>query len=319
MTAQTTTATRCEDDAGSTADDLLISIVIPVYNDPEGVRETLGALTDQTYEHYEVVVVDNCSTDETRSVAADFAERHDRVTLLDERHDQSSYAARVRGIRYASGDVFAFIDADMTVEPDWLETAVDRMIEDRLDYMACDVRLYTPGEEGLIGKYNRLNGFPIRRYVSTFHFAPTCCLFVRREVIETVGPFDTRFVSSGDREFGHRVHAAGFRLGYADDVPMYHPTRTSLRSLLTKAVRIGRGKQQMREYYPDRYGHPGLMVFYPGLYSPVPPSMLETAFDGWETLSTTEQVVFYLITYLLKLANAYGSVREAVDRATGRN
>lgn len=296
-----------------------VSVIVPVYNDPEGVRVTLESLTEQTYANYEIVVVDNRSTDETRDIAADFAERFDTVTVLDERREQSSYAARVRGMRYASGDVFAFIDADMTVERDWLDSAIERMEDERVDYMACNVQLYTSGEESFIGKYNRLNGFPIDRYISTFHFAPTCCLLVRREVIESVGTFDTRFVSSGDREFGHRVHAAGFDLGYADDVPMYHPTRTTLKSLVKKAIRIGRGKQQMRQYYPDRYGHPALMVFYPGLYTPTPPGQLESAFRGWDRLDASEKVVFYLLTYGLKLANAYGSVREAVEQALGRD
>ncbi|WP_254538927.1 glycosyltransferase [Halomarina litorea] len=316
MTAQLTGAPARTDER-QTTDTLFVSVIVPVYNDPEGVRVTLESLTEQTYGNYEIIVVDNRSTDDTRDVAAEFADRFDTVTVLDERREQSSYAARVRGIRYASGDVFAFIDADMTVERNWLDAAIERMDDDGLDYMACNVQLYTPGEESLVGKYNRLNGFPIDRYISTFHFAPTCCLFVRREVIETVGPFDTRFVSSGDREFGHRVHAAGFDLGYAEDVPMYHPTRTTLSALVKKAVRIGRGKQQLRQYYPERYGNPALIVFYPGLYSPTPPGRLGDVFRGWDRLDTSEKVAFYFLTYGLKLTNAYGTVRETVERFLG--
>lgn len=299
----------------SETDDPLVSVIVPVYNDPEGIRTTLTSLTEQTYGRYEIIVVDNRSTDETRDVAAEFGERFDAVTVLDERRDQSSYAARVRGIRYASGDVLAFIDADMTVEREWLDDAVERMEDAQLDYMGCNVQLYTPGEESLVGKYNRLNGFPVDDYVSDLHFAPTCGLLVRREVFEAVGPFDTRFVSGGDREFGHRVHAAGFDLGYAEDVPMYHPARTTLTSLVRKAVRIGRGKQQMRQYYPDRYGHPVLMLFHPGLYSPTHPEQISSAFRDWDRLDTAEKVVFYLLTYGLKLGNAYGSIREAVEQA----
>ncbi|MFC5973903.1 glycosyltransferase [Halomarina salina] len=293
-----------------------VSVIVPVYNDPDGLRDTLDALTDQTYdrERFEVLVVDNRSLDDTRAVAADYATRHENVHALDERRRQSSYAARVRGIRRARGDVLAFIDADMTVDADWLERAVDRMDEDDLDYMACNVELYAEDGETLASKFNEMNGFPIEKYVSQLHFAPTCCLLVRKEVIDEVGPFDARFVSSGDREFGQRVHDAGFDMGYADDVPMYHPTRTSLKSLVKKAVRIGRGKHQMRRLYPERYGHPKLLLFYPGLYAPELPSQVSSSVSGWDDLDREEKLRFFLFANGLKLARAYGSVREAIER-----
>jgi glycosyltransferase involved in cell wall biosynthesis len=288
-----------------------VSVVVPVYNDAEGLETTLEALLGQTYADYEVLVVDNRSTDETRAIAGRYAERSDRVTVLEERRRQSSYAARVRGIRWAEGDVVAFVDADMTVEADWLERSIDRMLERDLDYMGCRVELYTDGEESLLGAYNRLNGFPVDTYVSELQFAPTCCLLVRREVLETVGPFDTRFVSSGDREFGQRVAAAGFDIGLAEDVPMYHPTRTTLDALVSKAVRVGRGKYQLRQYYPERYGTPALLPVYPGLYTPPSPKRMGDTLRNWEELSTPVQVLFYLLTYALKLAKASGVLREA--------
>jgi glycosyltransferase involved in cell wall biosynthesis len=295
-----------------------VSVIVPVYNDPAGIRTTLDALTAQSYGAYEVLVVDNYSTDETREVAAEYADRVEHVSVLDERRRQGSYAARVRGIRHAEGDVLAFVDADMTVDADWLDRAVETMREDDLDYVGCRVELYTEGEESLLATYNRLNGFPVDSYVSELQFAPTCCLLVRREVVETIGPFDPRFVSSGDREFGQRVAAAGFDIGLAEDVRMYHPTRTTLDSLVSKAVRIGRGKHQLRQYYPDRYGHPLVLPFYPGLYTPPPPGGMDDTLQEWERLDTSVKCLFYLLTYALKLASAYGTVREAAETALNR-
>ncbi|MFD1515781.1 glycosyltransferase [Halomarina rubra] len=297
-----------------------VSVIVPVYNDPEGLRDTLDTLVDQTYERdrYEVLVVDNRSLDETRAVAADYASRHDNVFALDERRRQSSYAARVRGIRRARGDVLAFMDADMTVDADWLERAIERMDGDELDYMACNVELYSEGEETLASKFNRLSGFPIEQYVDDLHFAPTCCLLVRSEVVDEVGPFDVRFVSSGDREFGQRVHDAGFEMGYAEDVSMYHPTRTSLKSLAKKAIRIGRGKHQMRELYPERYGNSKLFVFHPGLYSPELPRHVSRSVGEWDDLDPEEKLRFTLFSNGLKAARAYGTVREAVERIVGK-
>ncbi|WP_254547467.1 glycosyltransferase [Halomarina pelagica] len=314
MTEQSTTA------AGTTAVAAratvpFVSVIVPVYNDPEGLRATLDTLIDQTYpeDHYEILVVDNRSNDGTRAVAQEYAERFDHLTALDERRRQSSYAARTRALHCASGDVVAFIDADMTVDPDWLERVVETMEEDEIDYLACNVRLYSVGEESLAAKFNRLSGFPIEDYVSEFHYAPTCCLVVRREVVDDVGPFDVRFTSSGDREFGHRVYQAGWTLGYAPDIDMYHPTRTTLKALVKKSIRIGRGKNQLRRIYPERYGSSAQLIFNPAIYLPATPGQVRNALRGWDDLSLSEKLLFYALTYLLKLTNAYGAIRDAVE------
>jgi len=299
-----------EADAGPTA-----SVIVPVYNDPDGLEMTLDSLIAQSYptEEHEVLVVDNDSTDGTRELAARYAERHDHVEVLIEDERQSSYAARNTGIERAAGSVIAFVDADMTVPNAWLADVTAEMAAADADYMACDVELYSPGqEESLAAKFNRLSGFPIRRYVERRHFAPTCCLVVRRSVFEDVGLFDDRLVSSGDREFGHRVHDSGCDLHYAPDITMYHPTRSSVRALVSKAVRIGRGTYQLSERYPDRYGSTRELLTNSVTYLPPVPWLLDEALAEWESLPLGQRVGFYLLAAVTSYSRTYGKIREAV-------
>ena len=126
----------------------MISVVIPVYNDSEGIRTTLESLTAQTYptNAYEVLVVDNGSADDTREVVQEYCERYPGlVSLLVEDEIQSSYAARNRGIERACGSLVAFIDADMTVEPTWAESVVASRREHGWDYMGCRIETYVEG------------------------------------------------------------------------------------------------------------------------------------------------------------------------------
>lgn len=305
-------------DAEPSADDRVerpfVSVVVPVYNDPEGVKETLESLSDQTYpdDRHEVLVVDNGSTDGTRSVAHEYAASFDPIKLVVEPRIQGSYAARNRGVANARGSVIAFIDADMTVGSDWLSGVADAMAGD-VEYLACGVDLYSEGAETIPQKFDRLSGFDLERYLEELKFAPTCCLVVDAALFDDVGLFDSRLVSSGDLEFGQRVHASGRTLHYRPEITVQHPTRNSVRSLLGKAARIGMGRQQLRRYYPARYGNRLAGLLNPGAYVPPPPWQLPDRFREWDSLTVREKLSFYAITTATGLARTYGKVRETVS------
>lgn len=237
----------------------IVSIIIPVYNNPIGIQETLSALTEQTYPSsgLEIIPVDNGSTNDTPKVVRQHAVRNENIIFLVEEEVRGSYAARNKGSKHAKGDVLAFLDADETVDEDWLQTALDEMEKQDVDYLGCNVELTLP-EETLVGRYNAHTGFPVKQYFEEQHYAPTCALLVRHRVFKDVGLFDSRLISGGDKEFGERVHEAGYDQGYAEDAVVYHPARTRFKSLAKKNFRVGRGFCQKQRYYPERYGKPGI-------------------------------------------------------------
>jgi GT2 family glycosyltransferase len=234
-----------------------VIVVIPVYNDGSGINQTLHSVTSRVGKACKILTVDNGSDDDTRDVINEHTQIHDNIHLLVEDEIQGSYAARNEGIQHAEGDVVAFVDADETVDDGWLETALQAMQDQNADYLGCSVKLTLP-ENTLVGRYNARTGFPVKQYLENEHYAPTCALLVRREVFEDVGLFDARLISGGDREFGERVHEAGYKQGYTEDATVYHPARTSFKSLAKKNVRVGRGFCQKQRYYPERYGKPGI-------------------------------------------------------------
>ena len=295
----------------SDGDRPFVSVIVPVYNDPEGLRTTLSSLVDQTYPEstFEVVVVDNDSTDETPAVARSVAEdypglvRFERETTI-----QSSYAARNAGIRAASGEILAFVDADVVADADWLEAGVRAMRERGAAYLGCRVDVPCP-EPTFAGRYNAATGFPVRRYVEEGSFAPTCAVFVDREVFDDVGRFDGGLVSGGDVEFGRRVARSGREIHYEHRARVAHPARTSLRSLLGKYVRVGRGTVQQRRRYPDRFDPRPL--YDPELYLPPHPLRFHRHFgEEWPELTRTEKLGLYGVGTLVKFAETGGRLAE---------
>ena len=288
-----------------------VSVVVPVYNDPDGIETTLQSLVDQEYpdEDHEIIVVDNGSTDETPDVIESFAERHEPVVSLSESDVQGSYAARNRGVERASGEVIAFIDADMWVDPDWLESIVRVASIEDYDYFGCEVEIVPVNDPPtLVERYNVATGFPVEEYVEESHFAPTCCMVTRATVFEEVGLFDERLVSSGDKEFGDRVYRNGSTQGFVPEITMYHPAREMLSELRRKSIRIGRGRAQLSRYHESR-GFEKTSMWHPKQYAPPRPHRFYRRFRQ-HGFGKTESVRLYWYVYTSILASTWGHIRE---------
>ncbi|MFC6723324.1 glycosyltransferase [Halobium palmae] len=299
---------------GSATERPFVSVIVPAYNDEEGIRRTLESVTAQTYpnECYEVLAIDNNSTDDTKAVIRGFCEQYPQtVELLVEEQKQGPPAARNKGLEHASGSIIAFIDADMTVDETWLESLADTMQRNEWDYMGCNVEItLEDGRETLTGKYNQIFGFPMKKYIENAQFAGTGCLVVRRTVFDEVGVFDSRLEFSGDREFGDRVYRAGFDQHFQPDITMYHPARASLRDMLAKSFRNGRAQTYLTEYDPDRFGRRS--IAHPRNYLPLHPSYFYKKVNRETGIATHEMVLIYLIAYLSKLCVAAGRIYERV-------
>ncbi len=276
-----------------------ISIIVPVYNDPDGVDATLSSLSSQTTAHpHEIAVVDNNSTDRTPDVVRTYQQTHDHIHLYQETEIQSSYAARNKGIKHTNADLLAFLDADMTVPESWIDDALNMAENTDGNYVGCNVELTLPKEPSLAAQYDHHTGFPVKQYISQQHFVPTCCLLVSRQVVEDIGPFDHRLVSGGDKEFGNRVYNAGYDLHFAEDVTVYHPTRNSIHDHIKKDLRVGKGLCQLQHHYPDRYGSPGIPPRPSGIKRPR------------RTLSIYNRLTFEIVSTFLTGVRAFGYYRE---------
>lgn len=234
---------------------ITISIIIPVYNNPQGLKDTISSLVIQNYpfDKYEVIIADNGSIDNTKDIAKEYAGEYPQlVKYVVEDKIQSSYAARNKGIKAAKGNLICFLDANVTVETDFLSKAILWFQRNKVDYLGCNVKMKMIYKT-LTSKYNYLFGFDIQTAIKDHKYTPTCCLIIRQTVIEKVGNFDSRLEGGGDFEFGERVSEADFCMDYAKDIIVYHPTRWKYLSLINKSKRVCRGNAELAYYYPNKY------------------------------------------------------------------
>ena len=234
---------------------VFISVIIPVYNDPNGLHDTVMALVRQNYERekYEIIIVDNGSMDSTRKLAQSFQSTYQgRIQVEVEDKRQGSYAARNKGIKAARGSLLCFMDADVIAPPNYLSEISKYFEKVGNDYLGCNVKMILK-RDTLAAKYNYINGFNVEASIRRDSYTPTCNLVGKRSAIAETGFFDDRLEGGGDFEFGKRAKTAGLQLSYANDIVLYHPTRCKYSALVTKAKRVGRGNAQLAHYYPNQY------------------------------------------------------------------
>ncbi|MBM3933410.1 MAG: glycosyltransferase [SAR202 cluster bacterium] len=228
-----------------------VSVIIPVYNNTDGIHKAITALMAQTYpaDRFEVVVADNNSNDGTGAIVDTLAERYPgRVRRVVESRVQTSYAARNKGIEEARGEVFAFTDSDCIPDARWIEAGVAGLVREDAACGGGGVEFTFHRERPNVYEYfdsaRKLNQ---RSYVVDSGFAATANFFARARLFTDYGPFLGDLVSGGDYEFGRRVTARGEKLIYIEDAVVGHPARRTYREIVKKSRRVAQGQRQLAQ------------------------------------------------------------------------
>lgn len=111
----------------------MISIVVPVYNCEKFIAETINSVLNQTYESYELILVNDCSKDGSVDIIKSFSDS--RIRLIEQPVNQGAYAARNRGVKEARGRYIAFLDADDLWEPSKLEHELSFMEREQAGFV----------------------------------------------------------------------------------------------------------------------------------------------------------------------------------------
>ncbi|MCS7469432.1 glycosyltransferase [Stieleria sp. ICT_E10.1] len=195
-----------------------ITVLIPALNEASHIEGCLAALRQQTYprDRYEVVVVDNGSTDNTAELVQATGVR----VLREER--KSAYWARNLGIANTSGDYLAFTDADCLADRDWLTKLTAKAIESNASVVGGMIQYEmvtdTLGNRLLIETHG---ADQIRRNIEKHYSVAGGNMFVRREAFDTLGLFNV-IAWGSDIEFSQRAAAVGRTVAFAENAVVRH-------------------------------------------------------------------------------------------------
>ena len=210
---------------------LFISVIIPVHNGGRFFNHCLAALIASSYQSYEIVVVDDASTDDRIELSP---RKEVRVFRL--AHQSGPAAARNFGAKQAHGEILFFVDADVVVKSDTLARVATAFLKN--SHISAVFGSYDddPAENNFISQYKNLYHHFVHQHsnsdAQTFWAA---CGAIRREVFSAVGGFDQVQYTKPtieDIELGYRMRGMGYQILLDKQLQVKHLKHWSVGSLL---------------------------------------------------------------------------------------
>lgn len=209
----------------------MLSIIVPVHNGGMHLCRCLDALCRSEYSDFEVIVVDDCSTDDTPQIIERYRTRHFRTART-----MGPAAARNLGVENACGEILVFVDADVVIPPDALHLIAENFNRDPALAAVFGSYDENPAWKAFLSQYKNL----MHHYVHQNSSASAVtfwagCGGIRKSVFQEFGGFDSVKYpepSIEDIALGHKLTLAGRKILLDKRIEVKHLKRWTLRSLL---------------------------------------------------------------------------------------
>ena len=233
---------------------MFFSIVIPLYNRPEEIKELLATLIKQTYTSFEVIIVEDGSSKPAEHIVQSFSNKLD-ITYLKKENEGQGFA-RNFGFNHAKGDFFIVFDSDILVPENYLD-AVKASIElnkwDAFGGPDAAHESFTTVQKAI--SYSMTSPFTTggirgnKKHVGQFH-PRSFNMGISKEVWQKTGGYKLSRRSE-DIEFSIRMINAGYKVGLIPEAFVYHKRRTSYKQFYQQTRSFGKGRIDISILFPS--------------------------------------------------------------------
>ena len=210
-----------------------ISYIIVSYNSEKYIGKCLDTVLDQTHQDYDVIVIDNNSSDKTVDIVSQYVNKHKKIRLIKNPSDAGYAAAIMMALEKSSGEFIAILNDDVFLDPQWGSNLLNSFRTDNKVMASSGLVLYPDGsvqsEGGLMDKY----GAVVQKESKIFHtrfINPSSDFFyndgssfmIRRTILEKI-TFDLNlFMYYDDVDFSWKIHLLDYKLAYVPKAVCYH-------------------------------------------------------------------------------------------------
>jgi GT2 family glycosyltransferase/membrane protein implicated in regulation of membrane protease activity len=227
----------------------LTSVVVCSYNGSATIRDTLEALAVLEYPNYEVIVINDGSTDATPQIAAEYDVR------LISTENRGLSNARNTGWQAARGEIVAYIDDDAYPDRHWLHYLAHTFAT--TDHVGVGgPNIAPPGDGPIADCIANAPGGPVHVLLTdtVAEHIPGCNMAFRRDALVAIDGFDPRYRAAGDDvDLCWRLQARGWTIGFNAGAMDWHHRRNSIRAYWKQQRGYGKAEALLEEKWPDRY------------------------------------------------------------------
>jgi GT2 family glycosyltransferase len=242
-----------------------VSVVVASYNGARTLEACLSSLERLNYSDYEIILVDDGSTDGTRRIALD----HPRVRYIHQENKGLS-VARNTGIAAATGKVIAFTDSDCRADEDWLHYLIGDLLAG--DLAGIGGHNFLPPEDSWIAAAVLVSpGGPAHVMLTDreAEHVPGCNMAFYKWALEEIGCFDPIYRKAGDDvDVCWRLQQRGFRIGFSPAGFVWHYRRSTVREYLRQQSGYGEAEALLITKHPEYFNSAGGGIWQGRIYSP---------------------------------------------------
>ncbi len=243
-----------------------VSIVVASYNGASTLRTCLQSLQKLNYPDYEVILVDDGSTDASEEIAGDFPS----VRYFKHASNEGLSVARNTGITASTGEIVAFTDSDCRADEDWLYYLISDLINSRFagigghnllppdDAVTAACVMVSPGGPAHVMITDRLA-----------EHIPGCNMAFYKWALDSIGGFDPIYRKAGDDvDICWRLQQRGYRIGFSPAGFVWHYRRNTVRAYLKQQAGYGDAEAMLERRHPENFNRFGGSIWHGRIYSP---------------------------------------------------
>jgi len=239
----------------------LVSVLVPAWNEEVGILSTMRSLLKGSYDHLELIVVNDGSQDRSDEIIRSFKEEFDaqpevvrgrRRIVYQYQKNGGKGSALNTAISLASGEILVSVDADCVVTDTAIENFVEYFRNPNVMAAVGNVRIgNTKALLGLVQYLEFLFSFYFKKadsLMNTIYIIGGAAGAFRREIFANLGPYNTKNITE-DIELSMRIQDEGMRIVYADDAIVYTEGASDINGLVKQRLRWKRGRfETFRDY-----------------------------------------------------------------------
>jgi cellulose synthase/poly-beta-1,6-N-acetylglucosamine synthase-like glycosyltransferase len=240
-----------------------ISVVVCTYNGQRTMRDCCEGLSQIEYPNFEVIAVNDGSTDATAAIPKEYGFR----VISTSNHGLSH--ARNTGLEAATGEIVAYLDDDARPDPHWLQYIAFEFM--RSGHAAIGGPNIPPPGDGWIAEcVANAPGGPAHVLLSDriAEHIPGCNMAFRKSALQAIGGFDLQYRTAGDDvDVCWRIQQKGWTIGFSPAAMVWHHRRNSVKSYWKQQYGYGKAEALLEEKWPEKFNGPGHLTWAGRVYN----------------------------------------------------